>query len=458
VAVPASFQAILNQLSSPLEATVTSGLNAALNLNKQPLEGNAYKDQLIAPLCNILNSGKFSTDTTSLALENLEMIATNDKININDKVDIVIPLLNFMEKSATWTEKDLVSFTYSLTSIIENPDTPQAVNDMIASRLFADESPLWYTPKGITYTLFALESYLATTNSDINIKNQIVDYLLNELSGLDQSYTTSGIEAIIKDFGCALQDSRLDNTRKTNIVNIVLNVFNKINPEYPAKRATLAVLMVVQNDSSIDLTIRNNIKEVIVKQGVTSQNETIWNKYKVLVLIDPDIASQVNASVLQEIDKSLADTPEINRPFTIALQDTINDYAQQQNEDKSNIGNYETSTHLVILKINDAVSYDPKGLFHEISHYTQQEHMTKEEKDLWDQYWTASSDLKDFARKYGDTNKNEDLATIMEAVMAEHNLPDSQKTVYNRAKEQALAGDSTLMNKYIFGEKKWGFS
>jgi len=465
ITIPDSFMSILNKLDIsqsvvPSEATIQNALKSAKDLNSKPLEGNAYKDQLIAPLCSILDSGKFSTDTTSLVLENLEMIAQNDKIDSEKKLKMIDPLINFTEKSIqskTYTDRTLMCFHNSLREIFSDSQVSPIDKDKLANKLLNQSSSLWSENISIHSVLLALEGYLPTEDTSLKIKNTIIrfDQKMLSLSGADSDLTV--INEIVRSLASVTQDSRLDKSTLLGIASSVQGWLDNpsISLSYSMTLSCLATLDSIAQNKNLDNTPeKNKIIDQIVSCGVNTQNKAIWEKYGVLVLVKPEVADLVNEALWQKIDTAIANIPADKRPTIISLQDVMSDGNKQ--ESLSNVGSYDSAISTIDLKVNQALPFKNTYVYHEAGHHLQANAMTKDQISKWDELWLQSDGIEDFVEEYSTTNKDEDYATMMETVLNEYFLPDNQKTVLNRAKEQNKANDPTLLNKYLLAEDYWG--
>jgi len=470
--LPASFQSIISKFDisqsvAPSEATIQQGLTEALAINNNYLEGNEYKAAMIQPLCDILDSGKYSAKTNNLVLQNLASISENYRINAKDKLKMTDSLIAFMEESAqlkNYSDETLVSFHNCLRHIFLDPGVSADERDKITSRLINQESPLWSDTKVLYSVFIALEKYMFSEETGLDIKNALIQFDIGMLNVADSTSNLIIEDEFIRGLAAATQDSRLSKATLVEIRNAVQGLLNntEITLGYSQNLSCLAVLYSIANNDRLNTIEKNETMQTLINLGVNEQNKTIWEKYGTLVLVKPEVAAQVDSKTIKDIEEFIGEIPAGKRPMIVSLQDapriSLTDSQTKgiQQGLLDLVGMYDSEIMTVDITIDSSYSLRNSYIFHETGHFLQHNIMTTEQIEEWDRLWLESDSLDDFVEEYSTTNKAEDGATMMATVLKEYYLPDSQKTLLKRAQEQNEADDPTLLNKYRLAEACWG--
>ena len=470
--LPASFQSIISKFDIsqsvvPSEATIQQGLTEALAINNNYLEGNEYKAAMIQPLCDILDSGKYSAKTNNLVLQNLAFISGNDRINAKDKLEMTDSLIDFMEESVqlkNYSDETLESFHNCLRYIFFDPGVSADERDKITSKLINQDSPLWGDAQVLYSVFIALEEYMVSEETGLDIKNTIIQFNIGMLNIINSTSNLIILNEFIRGLAAATQDSRLSKATLVEIKNAIQGVLNntEITLGYSQNLSCLAVLYSIANNDKLNTIEKKETLRTLINLGVNEQNKTIWEKYGTLVLVKPEVAAQVDNKTIQDLEKFIGEIPAGKRPMIVSLQDAPSvSLTDSQNTGIQQglldlVGMYDSAVMTVDLTIDSSFSLKNDYVFHETSHSLQHNIMTTEQIEEWNRLWLESDSLDDFMEEYSTTNKAEDGATIMETVLKEYYLPDSQKTLLKRAQEQNEANDPTLLNKYRLAEACWG--
>jgi len=485
ITIPDSFMSILNKLDIsqnvvPSEATIQNALKSAKDLNSKPLEGNAYKYQLIAPLCTILNSDKFSTDTKLLALQNLAAIANNEKVDYKQKIDsIPEPVISYIKSQITEEKIDLEtanSFSQILMGLFASTaGKDEKFVETFSLELFNDQT-LRSNPDTLNSIFIAhinalLDPYMNQTQRD-NLIDVFNSYLTQSTDN-DDIYLYNNIILAI---GAGIQNTAISNEKVNQIAQNLVDAFKnipavskryfisgadtisddklqKMNIDtFKVQKDCLGILLYMKNNMTISEDLETQIDDLALSL-CPQENREFYKETGVLILKSPEVEN-ISLTVYADVKEIVSSISAAQRCPLISLQTQVleNDLNVENTTYK---GTFSRASNTTLIKLNTELLSDPdikqtlmEYISHENGHYVYNNILTSNQQETIKNLYLESTDVKDFVSEYGATNSGEDFATIYQSVRM-----DYSKDLFNRATTQGKNNDKTLLKKYELAQQ-----